>query len=128
MNMLNSLIIEGYATNDIEITKPGTGFPVGKFTVAVNRFYKNRNDENVNETSFFDCECYGVLCDSFYKKITKGKGIRVVGRLKQRHFKDENGKDCSKVVIICEHIELRTVSKKEQEQFDKTLEEQQTTF
>ena len=79
MDMLNSLIIEGYVANDIENTKSETEVSVGKFTIAVNRFYKDRNDENENETSFFECECYGVLCDSFYKKITKGKGIHVVG-------------------------------------------------
>lgn len=109
MNNLNSLILEGNAVADIEVSEPVPGFKVGKFTIAVNRFYKNREGENVDEVSYFDCESYGVCADQYKNKIKKGRGVRIVGRLKQDRWTDNEGKACSKVYIVTEHVEFKPI-------------------
>lgn len=45
MNQLNQIILEGNIVNDVEVTEPREGFKVGKFTMAVNRNYRNANGE-----------------------------------------------------------------------------------
>lgn len=107
MNQLNSLIIEGNAVKKAEFSEPKTGFFVCKFPVAVNRWYKNRNDEGVTEVSFFEVETYGKLAEYCRSKVDKGVGMRVVGRLKQDRWKDKDGKTQSKVYVIAEHIEYK---------------------
>ena len=46
------------------------------------------------------------------KWCPKGRGIRVVGRLKQNRWKDDAGKSHSRVKIIAEHIEFKPFLKK----------------
>lgn len=106
MNQLNQLILEGNIVKDIEITEPKAGFKVGKFTVAVNRTYRNACGEKAVEVSYFDCEVYGEYAGNIQDKCVKCAGLRIVGRLKQDRWSDEYGKKCSKVFVVVEHIDF----------------------
>lgn len=107
MNQLNSLIIEGNVARQAELLEPTAGFKVCKFPVAVDRWYKNRNGEGVTEVSFFDVETYGKMAEICEKQSLKGRGIRVVGRLKQDRWKDAEGKYQSKIFVVAEHVEFK---------------------
>ncbi len=113
MNQLNSIILEGNLVKDAEVLEPVSGFKVCKFSIGVNRFYKNKKDEGVNEVSYFEVETYGKSAEYCAKKGSKGRGIRVVGRLKQETWKDDSDKFHSKVFVIAEHIEFKPVFAKE---------------
>lgn len=113
MNQLNSLILEGNLVRDAVLTEPAPGFKKCNFTMGVSRYYKNRKNEDVNEASFFDVEAYNQLAEWCGKKATKGRGVRVVGRLKQDTWKDESGKSASRVYVVAEHIEYKPVKKTE---------------
>lgn len=113
MNNLNSLILEGNLVRDSVLSEPAPGFKKCMFTIGVNRFYKNRNNQDVNEASFFDVEAYGNMAEYCGEKAKKGRGVRVVGRLKQDTWKDSNGKSTSKVYVVAEHIEYKPVKKTE---------------
>ena len=54
-------------------------------------------------------------CPDSQKKGLKGRDVRVVGRLKQDTWKDENGKTMSKVYVVAEHIEYKPVFQKQGE-------------
>ena len=114
MNQLNSLILEGNLVRDYVLSEPVPGFKKCAFSVGVNRFYKNKKNEDVNEVSFFDVEAYGKMAEYCEEKAKKGRGVRVVGRLKQDTWKDSNGKSVSKVYVVAEHIEYRPVKKTEE--------------
>ena len=107
MNQLNSLIIEGNCVDKATVSEPEAGFKVCKFTVGVNRLFKNLNGEEVSEVSYFDAECYGKMAEICEGRIEKGKGLRIVGRMKQDRWTDPTGKNLSKVFIVCEHIEFK---------------------
>ena len=115
MNQLNSLILEGNLVKDAVLTEPAPGFKKCVFTMGVNRFYKNRNNESVNEASFFDVEAYNQVAEWCGKKATKGRGVRVVGRLKQDTWKDEAGKSASRIYVVAEHIEYKPIKKAEEQ-------------
>lgn len=110
MNQLNSLIIEGNLVADATIREPAPGFKVCKFSVGVNR-YSKVNGEAVNEVSFFDVEAYGNLAEYAEKHAAKGKGVRIVGRLKQDRWTDGENKNCSRVYVVAEHIEYKPMIK-----------------
>ena len=63
MNQLNSLILEGNIAKDSELMEPAEGFKVFKFPIGVNRWYKNKDNQGVEEVSFFDIEAYGKLAE-----------------------------------------------------------------
>jgi len=59
------------------------------------------------EVSFFDVETWAKLAEACNEKGKKGRGVRVVGRLKQDRWNDNEGKQRAKVVIVAEHVEFR---------------------
>lgn len=107
MNQLNSLIIEGNVTRDPEFKETANGHKICNIPVAVNRFYKNADGEGVNEVSFFNIETFGKMAEACQKNCEKGRGLRVVGRLKQNRWTNSDGKTASRVSIIAEHVEFK---------------------
>lgn len=107
MNHLNSLIIEGNIVRQGELSEPMEGFKVCKFPVAVDRWYKNKDGNGVTEVSYFEVETYGRMAEFCSTQATKGRGVRVVGRLKQDRWKDTDNKNQSKTYIVAEHVEYK---------------------
>jgi single stranded DNA-binding protein len=77
MNQLNSIIIEGNLAQEPELTKTPSGMEVCNLPIAVNRFHKNSNGEEINEVSFFDIQGHGKLAEVL-SQTKKGQGIRVI--------------------------------------------------
>ena len=106
MNSLNSLILEGRIANDFEFIPNGL-----KFAIASSRFEKGADGELKENISTFDVEIFGQMATAFGTKLVSGRGIRVVGRLSQKKWKDEEGKENSRVFVVAEHIELKPIKK-----------------
>ena len=106
MNSLNSILIEGNLTHDPQLGETPKGTPVCNFGVASNRFYK-QDDELQKEVSFFEVEVWSRLAETCGEYLTKGRGVRVVGRLKQERWQDPEGNPRSRVKIVGEHVEFK---------------------
>ena len=114
MNNLNSVLIEGNMVRDPLVRTTPKGNQVCNFSIASNRFF--RQDSNLEkETGFFDVEAWGKLADSCGSHGRKGRGVRVVGRLKQDRWTGIDGKNHNKVTIVAEHVEYRTDFKKNED-------------
>jgi single-strand DNA-binding protein len=106
MNNLNSILIEGNLVRDPTYKETAKGTPVCTFSIASNRFF--RQDSGLEkEVSFFDVETWSKLADQCYNLGRKGRGVRVVGRIKQDRWTDNDGKARSRVTIVAEHVEFR---------------------
>jgi len=114
MNNLNSVLIEGNMVRDPLIRSTPKGTQVCHFSIASNRFF--RQDSSLEkETGFFDVEVWGKLANACSSQGRKGRGVRVVGRLKQDRWTGSDGKSHNKVAIVAEHVEYRTDFKKSDE-------------
>ena len=114
MNNLNSILIEGNMVRDPLFRSTQKGTSVCNFTIASNRFY--RQDSNLEkEVGFFDVEAWGKLADVCASQGRKGRGVRVVGRLKQDRWTGNDGKNHTRVAIVAEHVEYRPDFKKTSE-------------
>jgi len=111
MNNLNSILIEGNMVRDPLFRSTPKGTPVCNFTIASNRFFKLDSGFE-KETGFFDIEAWGKLADICTIQGRKGRGVRVVGRLKQDRWTGNDGKSHAKVAIVAEHVEYRSDFKK----------------
>jgi len=112
MNNLNSILIEGNLVRDPLLRSTQKGTQLCTMSLASNRYYKQDTGFE-KEVSFFDVEIWSRLAELCYAKGKKGRGVRVVGRLKQDRWNDPDGKPRSKVTIVAEHVEFRPEFKKD---------------
>ena len=114
MNNLNSILIEGNMVRDPLFRSTPKGTPVCTFSLASNR-YSRQNTGLEKEVSFFEVETWAKLAEVCNDLGKKGRGVRVVGRLKQGRWTGDDGKPRSRVTIVAEHVEFRPETKKEKE-------------
>ena len=112
MNNLNSILIEGNLVRDPMYRTTPKGTPLCTFSLASNRFFKQDSGLE-KEVSFFEVETWAKLAESCYSLGHKGRGVRVVGRLKQERWNGSDGKPHSKVSIVAEHVEFRPEFRKD---------------
>jgi single-strand DNA-binding protein len=113
MNNLNSVLIEGTLVEDPGyILSPKTGLPQCTLTLASTRFYNDRGGMR-REVSCFSVEAAGGLAERAKSLGREGRGVRVVGRLKEERSSGRDGKKQSRVIIAAEHIEFRPECLKE---------------
>jgi single-strand DNA-binding protein len=113
MNNLNSILIEGNMVREPQYRTTPKGTPVCTFSLASNRFFRQESGYE-KEVSFFDVETWSKLADTCNNQGKKGRGVRVVGRLKQDRWTGTDGKPRSRIAIVAEHVEFRPEFKKEQ--------------
>lgn len=104
MNDMNQLILEG-AVEKAPVIWGGTA----EMDIAVSRSFKGMDGNVLEEKSFFTVKGYENLADIMISYCPKGRGVRIVGRLKQERWKDSDGKKHSKIVVLAEHIDLKPV-------------------
>ena len=112
LSNLNSIIIEGNLVRDPMLKTTPNGHPVCSFAVASNRFFK-QNEDTEKEVSFFDIETWSKLAQTCGDVLKKGRGVRVVGRLKQDRWTDNGGKNQARIKIVAEHVEFKPVFRKD---------------
>ncbi len=105
MNNLNSVLVEGNLTRDPELAYTPQGTAHTKFGVACHRYYR-KDDEYQDETSFFEVTVWGRQAEVCSEYLQKGRSVRVVGRLRQDRWQDQDGNPRSRVTITAEHVEF----------------------
>ena len=106
MNNLNSVLIEGNLVRDPELKYTPKGAAVCSFSLASNRYFK-QDEETQKEVSYFDVTTWSRLAEVCGEYLKKGRGVRVVGRLKQDRWNSPEGQGRSKVSIVAEHVEFK---------------------
>lgn len=102
--MTAQVTVVGNLTADPEIKTTKTGSSVLKVGVAVNRRWKNKQDEWEEQPSFFDVNAWGELADNVAASLFKGSRVIVTGRLEQQTWENKEGQKQSKVVLVADDI------------------------
>jgi len=97
----NRVVLVGNLTRDPELRYAPNGTAVAKFSIAVNRKYKE-NDE----TSFFDIVFFGKPAEIIAEYMKKGRPLLVEGRLQQRRWETDEGQKRSKVEVVGENFQF----------------------
>lgn len=106
LSNLNSIILEGRLVADPVSKTTARGTLVTSFSIASERYFKS-DDKIQSEASFFDVDTWSKLAEKCRDTLKKGRGVRVVGRLKQDRWTDPDGRKHSRVKIIAEHVEFK---------------------
>jgi single-strand DNA-binding protein len=99
----STVTITGTLTRDPELRFTQGGRGVATLGVAVNYRYQ-RNNEWVEEASFFNVTAWSSLGENAAASLTKGMRVIVTGRLQQRSYETQNGEKRSVVEIIADEI------------------------
>lgn len=87
---MNNVSIVGRLTKAPEVRTVADGKSVGRFTLAVNRNFKNQQGEN--DVDFILCTAWGKLAEHMVKYCGKGSQVGVIGRLQSRNYTNDEGK------------------------------------
>lgn len=112
MDNLNSILIEGNLCKD-PLTVDYSGGKMCKFVIGVNRYFLNKNKEFIQESSFFNIITWGSTANVCSKYLKKGRGVRVLGRLKQERWQTEGNEIRERIVIVAEHVEFQPERKED---------------
>lgn len=110
---MNSVQIIGRVTADPELRQTQSGISTCRFTVAVDRRFKNENGEY--DTDFITCVAWRQTAEFVSRYFSKGSIIAVSGSLRTRKYQDKNHSDVThyKTDVFVESVEF-TGEKKQQ--------------
>ncbi len=112
MNNLNTVLIEGQLTRDPELGPSPAQTQMCRLSVASNRYRLDEKGAWQQIASYFTVHVYGNVAGACMVHLKKGRGVRIVGRLKQRSWQVD-GIWHEKIYILAEHIEFQPVKKTE---------------
>jgi single-strand DNA-binding protein len=100
----NSVTLVGNLVDDPELRFTPSGVAMAKVRFAVNRRWRDRNDEWQEETSFFGGTLWAEAAENAAESLQKGTRVIVTGRLEQRNWETQEGEKRSIVEIRIDEI------------------------
>ena len=86
---MNQCTFIGRLTKDVEIKQTSGGKAVGRFTIAVDRKFKDASGQKI--TDFVPCTCWERQAGFIAHYFKKGDLIAVSGELQSRSYTDSQG-------------------------------------
>ena len=97
---LNKVLLLGNLGNDPETRVTPDGKQVSKIRMAVNRSYKNREGDTIEDTQWFNIEAWSGYSKVVDQYLKSGDRVYIEGRLKTEEYeKDGETKYFTKVVV-----------------------------
>lgn len=98
---MNNISLMGRLTRDVELKVIDNGTSISKFSVAVNRDFKNKDGEY--EADFFNCVAFKHTADFVKTYFKKGQMIGLTGRVQIRKW-DKDGENRYTTEIIVSNV------------------------
>lgn len=98
---MNSIIIVGRTTKEMELKTLSSGSKTVGFCVAVDRITKNGK-----VTDFIDCVAWGKTAELLAQYVKKGERIGVQGSLQTRSYQDRDGNNRKAYEILVDRVEF----------------------
>ena len=102
----------GRLTKDPEKMTVGQGTALTRFTIAIQRKFKNANGEY--EADFINCVAWRKTGEFINKYFNKGKKIAVEGMIQTRKYEDKQGNNRTAVDVVVDQAEFVESPKKQQ--------------
>lgn len=102
--MINSVVLVGRLTKDIELRKTSSNISTCTFTLACNRRYSSGNN-NQPTADFINCVAWRQSADFLAQYASKGAVVGVEGRITTRNYEGQNGK-VYVTEVTCDSVQL----------------------
>jgi single-strand DNA-binding protein len=85
---VNKVILVGNVGKDPEVKYTPSGIPVGKFSLATNERFKDKNGEFQERTEWHTIVAWQRLAEIVGEFVSKGSKVYVEGKLQTTHWND----------------------------------------
>lgn len=109
---MNKCTFIGNLSKEPELQTTGSGVSVAKFTIAVQRQFKNADGER--EADFIPCVVWRNQAENLCKYCHKGDKIAVSGALQIRNFEAQDGSKRYVSEIIADEVEFLNIKRNEE--------------
>ncbi|MBU0477707.1 single-stranded DNA-binding protein [bacterium] len=106
MANLNKVFLMGNLTRDPELRYIPSGTAVSDFSIAINRFFKNKEGTKTEDTCFVRVVVWANQAESCAKYLSKGRPVFVEGRLQSRSWEDKDGQKRSALEVVAERVQF----------------------
>lgn len=101
---MNKFFITGRLTKDVEKQTTQSGISVARFSVAVDRDFKDSAGNK--QTDFFTVVAWRKLADLCADYLAKGRQVAILGQVQNRSYEDDNGNKRTVTEVIAESVEF----------------------
>ena len=102
--MINSTVLVGRLTKDVELRYTPSNVAVATFTLAVNRTFKNENGDR--EADFINCVMWRQQAENLANWAKKGALIGITGRIQTRSYDNQQGQRVYVTEVVAETFQL----------------------
>ena len=104
---LNRVTIIGHLGQDPELRYTGNGHAVGRFSVATDESYTDREGNRQEHTEWHQVVLFGKVAETCEKYLTKGRQVYVEGKLRTREYEAKgNGGKRQRTEIIASRVQF----------------------
>lgn len=97
---MNSVILVGRLTRDVDVRQTTSGSTVGRFSLAVDRFGKDKGAD------FINCVAFDKKAEVLQKYTHKGSKISLIGRIQTGSYTNKDGQNVYTTDVIVNEIEF----------------------
>lgn len=102
---INRVVLTGRLTRDVELRATTSGTNVASFTVAVDGFAKDANNQTVNQASFINCVAWNQTAKFVTTYCKKGSLVAIEGRLQSRSYDRKDGSKAYVTEVVADRLE-----------------------
>ena len=106
MASFNKVLLVGNLTKDPEMRYTPQGTAVVNLRLAVNRKFKDRNQELKEEVCFITVVAWDKQAEATNQYLHKGSQVLIEGRLQSRSWEDTNGQKRSVIEVRAERLQF----------------------
>lgn len=122
---LNKVFIAGRLTSDPELRTTQSGTQVASFSVATNRYWRDKDGQRQEGTEFHNIVVWGRQAEVVNQFSKKGSIILIDGRLQTRSWEGKDGQTRRTTEIVAENIQLGPRGGGGSDSFDQTASKSQ---
>lgn len=119
IKMTNNCVFIGRLTADPQLRYTQSGVAYTRFTIAVDRDYKNA--QGAYETDFIDILTWRQLAEIVANNLEKGRLVSVEGRLQIESYTDSQGIRRKSAVIVADKVRFLDSKKNGQERHENAV-------
>ena len=102
---INRVVLTGRLTKDVELRATPSGANVASFTVAVDGFGRDQNNNPVNQASFINCVAWNTQAKFISTYCKKGSLVALEGRLQTRSYDRKDGTKAYVTEVVVDRLE-----------------------
>lgn len=106
MASFNKVMLMGNLTRDPELRYTSGGQAVCNFSLAINRYFNDKQGERKEETTFMRITVWGKQGENCAQYLSKGRSAFVEGRLQSRSWETEDGQKRSAVDVVADSVQF----------------------